>query len=178
MDNENPIVALLAVFVPFSLVSIGGGASIFVGIQHVTVDERHWLLAREFIDLFAIARAAPGPGSMLATLIGWHLDGWIGAITASLALFVPSSVLCYCAVRLWHRHRGKKWHQAVENGLAPIAAALIFSGLLSIFRISGAGTLTYTVAFGTAGIFAWKPKVHPMLLLAAGAAIFAALAHP
>ncbi len=175
MRDDNPLLELLAVFVPFSLVSIGGGPSIFAGIQHETVDERHWLLAREFVNLFAIARAAPGPGSMLATLVGWHVDGWPGAIVATLALFVPSSVLCYAVVRVWHKHRGKDWHRAIENGLAPVASALILAGMISIFRISGSGALTYVVAFGSAAIFALRPKLHPMLLLAAGAIVFVAV---
>jgi chromate transporter len=172
VDEENPLVALLAVFVPFSLVSIGGGPSIFAGIQHEAVDERHWLLAREFVNLFAIARAAPGPGSMLATLVGWHVDGWAGAIVATLALFAPSSLLCYVAIRFWHRHRGKAWHFAVENGLAPVASGLILAGLLSIFRISGAGPLTYLVTFGSSALIFWQPKIHPMALLAGGAIAF------
>jgi chromate transporter len=61
--RDNPLLALILVFVPFSLVSVGGGPSILAGIQHQTVDVRHWLDAREFLDIFAIARAAPGPGS-------------------------------------------------------------------------------------------------------------------
>ncbi len=172
MRDDNPLLNLMAVFVPFSLVSIGGGPSIFAGIQHATVDERHWLTAREFINLFAIARAAPGPGSMLATLVGWNLDGWAGAIVATLALFIPSSLLCYAVVRIWHRHRGKPWHQALENGLAPVGSGLILAGILAIFRIGGAGMLSYLVAAGSAGVLLWKPKAHPLMLFAAGAVIF------
>ena len=90
--RENALWSLIVVFVPFSLVSIGGGPSIFAGIQHQSVEVYHWVTAREFVDLFAIARAAPGPGSMLVTLLGWKVAGWTGAIVATLALFVPSSL--------------------------------------------------------------------------------------
>lgn len=174
MRDDNPLLNLTAVFVPFSLVSIGGGPSIFAGIQHETVDERHWLTAREFVNLFAIARAAPGPGSMLSTLVGWTLDGWAGAIVATLALFVPSSLLCYFVVRIWHKHREKAWRQALEDGLAPVGSGLILAGILAIFRIGGSGFLSYFVAAASAGILFWKPKAHPLLLFAAGAAIFVA----
>ena len=68
--RDNPLIGLAWVLVPFSLLSIGGGPSIFAPLQRETVDVWHWITAREFIDLFAIARTAPGPGAMLSTLIG------------------------------------------------------------------------------------------------------------
>lgn len=82
MRDDVPL-ALLTVFVPFSLVSIGGGPSILAGIQHEAVDVHHWVTSREFVELFAISRAAPGPGSMLTTLIGWHVAGLTGAFVAT-----------------------------------------------------------------------------------------------
>ncbi len=58
---------LLAVFAPLSLLTIGGGQSVVADIQRQVVDVHHWMTAREFVDLFAISRMTPGPGSLLAT---------------------------------------------------------------------------------------------------------------
>lgn len=173
MRDDLPL-ALLAVFVPFSLVSIGGGTSIVAGIQHQVVDVRHWVTAREFIDLFAISRAAPGPGTMLATVIGWHIWGWTGALLATFGLFVPSSLLCYSVVRVWSRHRGKQWHTALEEGLAPVGSGLILAGVVSILSIGGGGVVGWGLALGSAALLTWQPKLHPLLLFALGAAIFVA----
>jgi len=107
MKDDLPL-ALIAVFVPFSLVSIGGGISVMAGIQHEVVDVRHWVTPRDFVDLFAISRAAPGPGSMLSTLIGWHMMGWTGAIITTLSLFVPSSRLAAGRRRLDPAHRRRR----------------------------------------------------------------------
>jgi chromate transporter len=163
--------SLLGVFVPFSLASIGGGTSIVAGIQHQAVDVHHWVTAREFIDFFAISRAAPGPGSMLTTLIGYHVWGWTGALIATLALFLPSSLLCYGVVRVWNRHRGKRWHTALEEGLAPIGGGLILAGVVSLLRIGGGGLASWAVAFGSAGVLWWLPRLHPLLMFALGAAV-------
>lgn len=170
MRDDVPL-ALLTVFVPFSLVSIGGGPSILAGIQHEAVDVHHWVTSREFVELFAISRAAPGPGSMLTTLIGWHVAGLTGAFVATLALFVPSSLLCYGVAAAWNRHRGKRWHSALERGLAPVGIGLILAGALSILRLSGGGALSYGLAFGSAALLLWRPRFNPLLLFVLGAGL-------
>lgn len=172
--RDDPLWSLIVVFVPFSLVSIGGGPSIFAGIQHQSVEVYHWVTAREFVDLFAIARAAPGPGSMLVTLLGWKAAGWTGALVATLALFIPSSILCYGISKMWNHYRGRRWHMALESGLAPIATGLILAGVVVIFRVAGAGWLSWAVAGVSAAILTWRPKLSPLLVLVGGAVTFAA----
>ncbi len=172
--RDNPLLALVYVFAPFSLLSIGGGPSIFAPMQHETVDVWQWLTAREFIDLFAIARTAPGPGAMLTTLIGWKVAGWWGALAATLALFGPASLLCYFAARLYDRHRGHQWHTAIESGLAPIAVGLIFAGALAVMNLSGGRPMTWVVALAAGAVMSWRPKLHPFIVLGLAAAVFVA----
>jgi chromate transporter len=133
------LVALILVFGPLSLFSIGGGASLLAEIEHQSVAVHHWTTQREFADLFAISRAAPGPGTMLSTLIGWKVAGWAGALAATVALYLPSSLLVFGAARLWGRWRGSRWHGAIERGLAPIAAGLILAGGIAVLRVSPGG---------------------------------------
>ncbi len=164
--------SLMAVFVPFSLVAIGGGPSIFAPIQREAVDVQHWMSAREFVELFAIARVAPGPGSMLATVIGWKVAGWAGAFIATAALFLPSSILCLGVSKVWNRYRGADWHTALETGLAPIGTGLMFAGVIAIFRLADAGPLSWGLAALVAGALTWRPKTHPFALLLIGALAF------
>jgi chromate transporter len=175
--RDNGLWSLVAVFVPFSLVSIGGAPSIFAGIQHQSVEVHQWVSAREFVDLFAIARAAPGPGSMLVTLLGWKVAGWLGALVATLAFMVPSSLLCFAVANIWSRYRGRRWHKAVEEGLAPIGAGLILAGVIAIFRVAGFGPLSWIFAGLSAVILAIRPRINPLLILAGGAAASVVL-HP
>jgi chromate transporter len=171
--RDDLALALVAVFVPFSLVSLGGGTSIVAGIQHESVDVRHWLTAREFIDLFAISRAAPGPGLLLSSLIGWHLAGWTGALIATAALIVPSSLLCYAVALVWRRYRGRRWHRALEEGLVPVGIGLVLAGAVSVLRVSGGGLLSWALAFASAALLTWRPKLHPLIVFALGGAVFA-----
>jgi chromate transporter len=173
--RDDPLIQLLIVIAPLSLLAIGGASAIYAPLQHQTVDVYRWVSSREYLELFAIARVTPGPGSMLTTLIGWKVAGFLGALVATLALYVPSSMLCYGVAHAWRRYRGTKWHSAIENGLRPIGAGLMIAGGVMILRIEDSGLLGWAVAFAVLGVMVWRPAVHPMLLLAIGAAIFVAV---
>ena len=137
MEDSRTLVTLLFVFVPLSLVSIGGGPAVFAEMQHEAVVVHGWVTQRQFGDLFAISRAAPGPGALLATLIGWQAAGWLGALVVSLAFFLPSSIVVYVAAHFWNRLRGSAWHSAVEDGFLPIAAGLVLAGAFELSPLAG-----------------------------------------
>jgi chromate transporter len=169
--RESLLLNLVVVLAPLSLAAIGGASGIYAPLQHEVVEVRGWLTPREFLDLFAIARITPGPSSLIVTLIGWKLAGLLGALVATLAMYVPSSLLCYGVARVWDRHRGKPWHTALERGLAPVGAGLVFAGLWALLRLSEAGPLSYAIILVVAGLMAWRPRLHPFLFLLGGAAV-------
>ena len=171
-DDIKALLALVLVFAPLSLLSIGGGASLLADMEHQSVTVHGWTTAREFADLFAISRAAPGPGTMLSTLIGWKAAGWAGALTATVALYLPSSLLVYGAARLWGRWRGSVWPAAVERGLAPIAAGLVLSGGIAVLRVSPGGAAVWLAAVAATVLLLRWSQLHPLALFAIGGALF------
>ncbi len=100
--NER-LLGLVLVFVPLSLLSFGGGQAIIADMQQQTVAVHGWLTDAQFVDLFALSRAAPGPTTLIAALIGWQVAGLAGALVAAFAIYVPSSIIVYAASRWWHR---------------------------------------------------------------------------
>ncbi len=176
MRDGSGLIALALVFAPLSLMSFGGGSAVLADIATQSIAVHHWTSQREFADLFALSRAAPGPGSMLATLIGWRVAGIPGALIATTAFYLPSALLVYGAARVWGRWRGAPWHQAIERGVAPIAAGLLLSGGIVVLRASPAGWPVWAAAIvTTAALLRW-PRLHPVPLLLAGAAVFGLLA--
>jgi chromate transporter len=170
--QDDPLVKLIMVFAPLSLAAVGGILSILAGVQHQTVDVQGWMTGREFIELFAISRGVPGPGIMLITLIGWKVSGWQGAVVATLALYLPAAMVMLVVARVWNRYRGRAWHSAIQDGLAPIGTGLILAGILSLFRLAGAGPLSWSVAVASGLVLGLLPKLHPMLMLVAGGLVF------
>lgn len=145
------MLALVAMFVPLSLVSLGGGTSIFADMHRQAVEVRGWMTDQEFADLFAISRAAPGPGSLVAALVGWKAAGFWGALVAALALYVPTAALMYGAGLWWHGGRHAALRRAIERGLRPVAVGLILAGSYRVLQADGAGWLQV----GTVGVTAW-----------------------
>lgn len=167
------LLALFLLFAPLSLMSFGGSNSVIADIAHQSVSVRHWTSDREFADLFALSRAAPGPGSMLCALIGWKVAGIGGAIVATVAFYLPASLLLFVAANIWGRWRGSPWHHAVERGMAPIAAGLFLSGGVAVLRVAPAGLAAWVAAGLATGVLLYWPKQHPVPLLLVSGAAFA-----
>lgn len=167
------LLALVLVFAPLSLVSLGGGPSIFAEMQRQSVDVHGWLTDAQFVDLFAISRAAPGPGSLISALVGWQAAGFRGALVAALALYLPAAVVLLAVGAWWRRARESRARLVIERGLAPLAVGLIFAGVATLMAADGAGWLEVaTLALSTLALLR---GCSPYLVMAVVAALYAAL---
>ncbi len=83
---------LAVIYGQLSLLAFGGTNAIIPEMQRQIVDVHHWMSAREFAALFALAQAAPGPNMMVVSLVGWRVAGFWGALVTTAAVAAPSSV--------------------------------------------------------------------------------------
>lgn len=171
MRDEGIFWTLAFIFAPISLVAVGGIASVLAPIHNQSVLVHGWLTQREFVDLFAITRAAPGPGATIVTLIGYKVAGWWGALVATLAMVIPSSLLLYGMGRVWNRYRGTRLHTALERGLAPIGTGLILAAVIAIMRAADAALLGWSLLAVSTAVLTWR-SIHPLIVLAVGGALF------
>ena len=173
MSDNNVLLKLVTYFAPLSFLTVGGGQSIIADMHRQTVDVYGWFTDAQFLSIFALSRMAPGPGTLIVTMIGWKVDGWLGALVASIAIFLPSSLLVYGLAKLWGRYRGAKWQKAIELGLAPIAAGMVVATSFTLLEAADGGILAWIVAGGATLILTFT-RLSPLLLLVLGAAIYAA----
>jgi chromate transporter len=177
---DSKLLGLVIVFAPLSILSFGGGQAIVADIQHQTVAVHHWLTNQEFTDMYAVSRAAPGPSTLVAALIGWQVYGFWGALAATLAIYIPSSVVVYGAASWWHRHEGSPWRAAIERGLGPIALGLIFAGVVAVLGAAHIVEATRVNALGLgttllSAMVLYFTKISPYLLVAIVALFYAGL---
>ncbi|MDB5775499.1 MAG: Chromate transport protein [Herbaspirillum sp.] len=174
MDMDSLLWKLVLVFAPLSVLSFGGGQVIVSDIQLQTVQVHHWLTNQQFADLFAISRAAPGPSTLISSLIGYQISGFIGAIVATLAMYIPSSTVFVITTSLWHRHHGSRWRIAIERGLAPIAVGLIFASAIVVLQAIHIGVLGWCSTLASA-LLLYFTKINPYLLMLAVALFYTAV---
>ncbi len=164
------LLALAGIFAELSLLAFGGGNTILPEMQRQVVQVHHWMTPRTFSALFALAQAAPGPNMMVVTLVGWRVAGWAGVAVTSLAKFAPSSVVTGVVLHLWRRFKDRPWRRIVQAGLVPMTAGLVCASAILIARASDAGVILGVVTAAGA-LAAWRTKLHPLWILAAGALI-------
>ncbi|SDP38972.1 chromate transporter [Rhodoferax sp. OV413] len=167
---------LLAVFVPLSFLTVGGGQSIVADIHRQAVGVHGWMSDAQFLDLFALSRITPGPGSLLVTLVGWQVAGVGGALAASAAIFLPSSVLVFGLAHVWSRYRTRTLVRAIEAGLAPVAAGMILAASCTVLRAAEGGVWAWSVAALSTLALMWT-RINPLLLLALGGLLFLLIPH-
>jgi chromate transporter len=167
---NHDLVSLAAIFSQLSLLAFGGGNTILPEMQRQVVEVHQWMSKADFSALFALAQAAPGPNMMVVTLIGWHVAGWPGVIVTSIAKFGPSSLVTVAAMHAWERFKDRPWRRYIQAGLVPMTAGLVAA---SAVLIAEASDRTWTLGAITAvvAVLAYRTKVHPLWLLAAGSVV-------
>jgi len=162
------LLKLFWLFAILSMLAFGGGAGVMPDIQRAAVETYRWMTAKEFLDMFAISRAAPGPGSLIVLLIGQKAAGLPGAAVSFVAMFLPSCLVVHALARFWHRAGQAAWRETVERALAPVAIGLTFASGLALMRSTESGYVQYGVTIAGAGVFAFT-RIGPLYMLAAGA---------
>jgi chromate transporter len=164
------LAALAVVFLQLSLLAFGGGNSILPEMQRQFVEVHHWLSVQDFNAMYALAQAAPGPNMMIAPLLGWRVAGLAGAGVVSICVFGPASIVAAIVLRVWNRFKHAAWRRTVQAGLAPVTVGLVGTSAALITRGAAHTSLLAAIAAACA-LLMLRGRVHPLVLLAAGAVI-------
>jgi chromate transporter len=173
MSTGGPIRFLGLHFALMSLLAVGGVNTVTPDIQRQVVDVGHWMSSREFAELFAVAQATPGPNLLIATVIGWRLAGAAGAVVATLAMCVPSSLIVFFVSGLWRRFQGRPWRALVQNALAPIVVGLIASTGYVLAKGAASDWRGVAVVLAATAL-TWRTRLNPLWILGGAAALGAA----
>jgi chromate transporter len=168
------LLELALTFALLSLVAFGGMPAVMPELQRVTVDVREWTSPSEFVQLFAVAQAAPGPNVLIASLIGWKAAGLAGAVVALVAFCAPAAVIAWWVAGLWERFKDSPWRLAIQRALAPLVVGLILSGGYVLGASAEGGWRVWLIA-GAATVVGFATRVNPLWAIAGGALLGAVL---
>lgn len=129
---------LFITFFQIGLFSFGGGYAVLALINHHVVEVQHWLNAKEFADIVTLSQMTPGPIALnSATFVGQRMAGFLGSVTATIAVILPSLIIVLILGYIYTQHKNHPLIASVLKGLRPVVTALIAS--------AGLGIVVYTV---------------------------------
>jgi chromate transporter len=169
------LVELGLFFSVLSLLSVGGMPSVIPEMHRYVVESKGWISHTDFMEMFALGQAAPGPNVLITSLIGWKIAGVPGAFVTLIAMCGPAAVLSYWVAGVWERKKDAPWRAIAQRAMAPMVVGLILSGGFVLATPGGAPDwrLWLIAAMGAAGLVA--TKLNPLWLLGVGGALGAGL---
>jgi chromate transporter len=158
-----------------SLLSVGGMPSVIPEMHRYLVEQRAWISHDDFIEMFALGQAAPGPNVLISSLIGWKIAGVPGAVVTLVAMCGPAAVISYYVAGVWERMKDRPWRAIAQRAMAPMVVGLILSGgfVLATPGNSPDWRLWLIAATSATGMVATKRN--PLWFLAAGGILGAIL---
>jgi chromate transporter len=133
-----------------ALVSFGGVNTVLPDLHHLSVNEQHWMTDRDFANLFALASVSPGPNFMVLTLIGYKAAGAVGAVLATFALCIPTSLIAFAVVKVWDRFKTAHWRGAIQAGLVPVTVGFVGAAAVLLVRASDNSMAAYAITAAVA----------------------------
>jgi chromate transporter len=158
-----------------SVVAFGGMPAVMPEMQRIVVEVKEWTSPVEFLQLFAVAQAAPGPNVLIASLIGWKAAGLAGAVVALLAVCGPAAVIAWWVADLWDRFKDSPWRLAIQRAIAPIVVALILSGGYVIATPDGTPDWRLWLIAAVSAAVVLATRLNPLWMIGGGALMGALL---
>ena len=112
-------------FLKIGSVIFGSGYVLLAFLQSEFVERLHWLTEKQLIDAVAVGQFTPGPVFTTATFIGYILGGWLGAIVATVGIFLPGFLLVAASGPLIPRIRRSPVISAALDGVVAGSLALM-----------------------------------------------------
>lgn len=159
------------VFALLSLIAVGGMPGVMPEMQRLVVEVYEWTTAAEFIQLFAVGQAAPGPNVLIVSLIGWKVSGLAGALVALVAVCGPAAVLSWWVSGLWERFKDSPVRIALQRAIAPLVIGLIFSSGFILATPASPDWRMWVIAAASASATVRWVRLNPLWILALGGAL-------
>jgi chromate transporter len=152
--------------------TFGSGLAIVPFLHAGLVEDHGWLTEQQFVDAVAMGLISPGPVVIMATFAGYLVYGLVGAVVATIFVFLPAPLLVVIPGPLIHRHENHPRLQGFVKGATAAAAGAIAGASIVIASdvIDSAWSVVIAVV-ALAALLQSKVKVPEPALVAAAAII-------
>jgi chromate transporter len=146
MGSSTSLAALSLFFLEASAFTFGSGLAIVPFLHAGLVDEHHWLTEQQFVDTVAMGIMTPGPVVIMASFGGYLIYGVLGAVIATVAVFVPVYLFIVVPGRLFRRYEKHPRLLGFTKGATAAAAGAIAGAAIVIGRETISGWLAAGIA--------------------------------
>jgi chromate transporter len=165
---------VVGLFLKLGTIAFGGPAA-HVALMHTeVVGRRRWVSEQQFLDLVGTTNLLPGPSSTeLAIYLGLRRAGWRGLVAAGACFIAPAFAIVLGLAVLYDRYGTTPVATDLLYGVTPVVIAIIAHALVLLGRTArkSAGL----AVIGLAALGGYLAGLHPLLLLALGAALWLAV---
>ena len=149
---------LFTTFFRIGLFTFGGGYAMIPLIESDVVERNRWVKKEEFVDLLAVAQAAPGVFAVnMSVFIGYRLRGVRGALAAAFGCVLPSVLIILTIALFFRQFRHIEVVNNVFKGIRPVVVALI---AVPVFNVAKSAKVGWSMA--------WIPVLSALLIVAFG----------
>jgi len=135
---DRRLFALAVLMFRLDVLAFGGGFASVPLMFHEIVEVRAWMDGPTFLDGIALGQITPGPIVMTATFVGYVLAGVLGAMIATVSVFLPSFVIVVGMVPFFDRLQRSG---AAQQALSGIVCSVV--GLLLTVTVRLAWTIPW-----------------------------------
>src|SRR5215216_1360598 len=159
---------LFLTFLKIGSVLYGSGCVLLAFLRADFVLRLGLLTDQQLLDAVAIGQVTPGPLFTAATFIGYLLGGTLGALLATLGIFLPAFIFVAISNPLIQKIRNSTWAASLLDGVN--ASALGLMGAVTV-QLAGSSIVDfYTASIAIFSLFLLlRYKINSTWLIAGGA---------
>lgn len=156
-------------FAKIGLFTLGGGYAMLPLIEREIVDNGALFSRKEFLDMVAVAQAAPGVMAInLSIIAGYKAAGFWGCLCAALGAALPSFIIILLIAVFFRGFQDSPVVRRIFMGIRPAVVALIAVPVFNLAKTAGITWRTVWIPVSCA-LLVWLLKVSPVyIVLAAG----------
>ncbi|MBD2714345.1 chromate efflux transporter [Microvirga sp. STR05] len=157
-------------FVKIGSVLYGSGYVLLAFLDADLVQRFHWLTRGQLLDAVVVGQVTPGPVFTTATFVGYVLQGWRGALVATVGIFLPAFIFVGFSIKLVAQLRQSPLAGAFLDGLNAASWALMAAVSLTLARTALLDIPTGLLALASAFLLL-RYKLNSAWLVLGGAAL-------
>jgi chromate transporter len=161
-------------FLKLGTIAFGGPAAHIALMHSEVVGRRRWVSEQQFLDLVGATNLLPGPSSTeLAIYLGLRRAGWRGLVAAGACFIAPAFAIVLGLAVLYDRYGTTPVATDLLYGVTPVVIAIVVHALVLLGRT--ALKSAWLAGIGLAALGGYLAGLHPLPLLALGAALWLAV---